>query len=82
MTAQRKRSLDINKLSVEEADRLSAQIGDKVTKITDEACAKANELLNIYGMKAIMQIVFEPINKEEPKAPKKTRGRPKKADNL
>ena len=83
---ERKRSFDINKLSQEQAQEISAQIGEKVRLICDEACEKANKILNIYGMKAIMQIAIMPEGEEvdkstEPKTQKK-RGRPKKAPNL
>lgn len=85
-TQERKRSLDINKLSPKDAEAVSDQIGAEVRKYCDEAVAKANELLNIYGMKAQMQFVVKGINEsfeeEAPKAPKKGRGRPKKAANL
>lgn len=77
--AERKRSIDISKLSVEQADLLSQQLGQMTRVICDEAVEKANKFLNIYGMKAQMQIVIMGINedlKEKP-APKK-RGRPKK----
>lgn len=82
-TTQRKRSIDINKLAAEDAVRISDQIGSEVRKICDDACVQANTLLNIYGMKAQMQIVITGINEKlEPEAPKKKRGRPKKAANL
>lgn len=82
----RKRSLDINKLAREDAERISDQIGAEVRKIEDEAIEKANELLNIYGMKAMMQIVIQAkdVIQVQPaqEAPKKKKGRPKKAANL
>jgi len=79
----RKRSFDINKLNTEEAEQLSTDLGAKVREICDEACEKANKILNIYGMKAQMQIVINEINEEKPEmvpqnTPKK-RGRPRKA---
>jgi hypothetical protein len=80
---ERKRSLDINKLGSEDADRISGEIGTKVRGICDDAVAKANELLNIYGMKAMMQIAIVGINENKAQeAPKKKKGRPKKAANL
>lgn len=82
----RKRSFDINKLSPEQADQLSADIGAKVRQICDEACEKANKILNVYQMKAQMQIAIKGINEElvktPPEQPKKRRGRPRKAANL
>lgn len=81
--ADRKRSFDTNKLNKDEAEQLSTDIGVKVRQICDEACEKANKILNIYGMKAQMQIAINEINEEKPEmappaAPKK-RGRPRKA---
>lgn len=82
----RKRSFDINKLSPEAADQLSNDIGAKVRQFCDEACEKANKILNVYGMKAQMQIVIkgieEDMSKEPKQEPKKKPGRPKKAANL
>lgn len=79
--ADRKRSFDINKLSAEAADQLSQSLGAKVREICDKACEEANKILNVYSMKAQMQIVIQGIN-EAPKAPqqqeKKKRGRPRK----
>lgn len=78
----RKRSFDINKLTPESADQLSQDIGSKVRAICDKACEDANKILNVYGMKALMQIVIQGINEENPKfvkeQPKKKRGRPRK----
>lgn len=80
---ERERKVDLNSMSTDQVDEISAQLGDKVREICDEAVAKANRLLNIYGMSAKMQIVLDhPDLKKESKvqeAPKKKRGRPKKA---
>jgi hypothetical protein len=82
-TEKRKRSLDINKLSPQDAERISDAIGLEVRKICDDAVAKANELLNIYGMKALMQIAVVGIDENsEQEAPKRKRQRSKKAANL
>lgn len=77
----RKRSIDINKLAPSDADRISAAIGDEVRKICDEAVNKANDLLNIYGMKAQMEIVISGLN-EKPIEKKPVKSRAKKAANL
>lgn len=78
----RKRSFNINSLQAEEAERLSAEIGARVRAICEQACDEANKILNIYSMKAQMQIVIEPAEQETPKVseekPKKKRGRPRK----
>lgn len=47
---RRKRKVDVDKLSVEQAEKLSKQIGQEVAKIMDEANSKCNKLLNIYGL--------------------------------
>lgn len=46
----RQRKIDINSLSPDQADALSAQIGKEIAKIMDEANNKCNALLNIYGL--------------------------------
>lgn len=46
----RERKIDINAMSLAQAEALSAQIGKEIAKIMDEANLKCNELLNIYGM--------------------------------
>lgn len=46
----RERKVDISKMSIEQAEALSAQIGKEIAKIMDEANTKCNALLNIYGM--------------------------------
>lgn len=86
---ERKRSFDISKLTPEDADALSTQIGQRVTEICDKAVAEANRLLNIYGMEAKMQIAIgesgsfaeKPIKKQRvksKKAPKSSKERHKK----
>ena len=78
----RKRSVDLNKLSVEQAEEISNQLGEKIKQICDKACEEANRLLTIYSMTAKMQIVVQPveiIQEEKPvEVTKKKRGRPKK----
>lgn len=64
MSNKRKRSIDINKLSLEQADLLSQQIGEKVRKICDKSAEEINEILAIYGMKAKVAIAFESLNQE------------------
>lgn len=46
----RARRIDVNKMTIEAADRLSLEMGKELAKIMDEANGKANELLNIYGL--------------------------------
>lgn len=79
---ERERKVDISKMSQEQVESISQQVGDKVRQICDEACEKANKILNIYGMNAKMQIVIDHpgLTEEKPaqEAPKRKRGRPKK----
>lgn len=66
MSAERKRSIDVNNLTIEQVDNLSSQIGEKVKQITDEAANKINSLLSIYGMSAKIAIAFDTLgNKSE-----------------
>lgn len=60
----RKRSIDINKLTIEQAEEISQQVGEKVRFICDDAVEKMNRILNIYGMKAKIAIAFEPLVSE------------------
>ncbi len=46
----RKRSVDLKKLSAEQADSLGKQVGDEIAKIMDEANNQCNKMLNIYGL--------------------------------
>jgi len=55
----RVRKVDIDKLSDEELKALEERIGKKITNITDDAVKRANQILNIYGLRAKMQIVIE-----------------------
>ncbi len=80
----RARKVDVSKMSPEEVDNLSIQIGSKVRDICDEAANKANAILEIYGMKAKIAISFNDIPKQMEnkfEAPKK-RGRKPKQNNL
>lgn len=64
----RERKVDVNKMSPEEVDVLSVQLGNKIRAICDEAVAKANEVLNIYGASAKMQIEINELPSEVAKA--------------
>jgi hypothetical protein len=46
----RERKVDVNSLSITQADALSVQIGKEIAKIMDEANLKCNELLKIYSL--------------------------------
>jgi hypothetical protein len=53
---ERKRQIDPEKLSDEQIQQLSDQIGGKLREICDKACEEANRILSVYNMKARMQI--------------------------
>ena len=65
---RRKRKVDVSKLTVEQADALSEQIGQEVAKIMDEANKTCNKLLNIYGLQTAIGYEIVPM---EPKKKKK-----------
>ncbi len=64
----RERKVDVNKMTPDQVDVLSAQIGEKVRNICDDAANRVNAILNIYGMSAKIAIKFN----ELPKAMKKS----------
>lgn len=80
----RERRVDITKLDNEQLDVLSAQIGDKVRAICDEAAGKVNAILKIYGASAKIAIAFDglPDNKENKKKTIAKRTRKTKQANL
>ena len=84
----RERKVDVSKMSAEEVDVLGIQIGNRIKTICDEAVAKANLLLNIYGASAKMMIEISELPQELAENMtaklnvKKKRGRPSKKTNL
>lgn len=79
--SERVRKVDVSKMSAEQVDQLSVQIGSKVRDLCDEAAAKINAVLAVYGMKAKIAIAFNELPKEFVKnfeAPKKPGRKPKK----
>ncbi len=60
----RKRSININNLTVEQAEEISQQIGAKAQAILVEAQEKINSFLNIYGMKAEIAFSLKPLASE------------------
>lgn len=83
MTHDRERKVDIDKLTPEQADEISAQLGSKVREINDKAIGEVNQLLNIYGMEAKMSIVIGKLGEFDiKKEPKKRKTRKKKKANL
>lgn len=78
---ERERKVDLSKMTIEEADNISIQIGERVRQICDEAAEKTNSILKIYGMSCKIAIAFDTLeNKTESQAetPKKRGRKPKK----
>jgi len=75
----RERKVDIAKLDNEQLDILSAQIGEKVRAICDEAAGKVNAILKIYGASAKIAIAFDGLPETKEKKPKSSTKRPRKA---
>jgi hypothetical protein len=59
--SKRERKVDVNNMSADEVDVLSVQIGDRIKAICDEAAAKANAILNIYGANCKIAIAFDQL---------------------
>ena len=59
------RKANIENMSDEELKKLEEEIGKRVSAIWQEAAEKANELLNIYGMRVIVNYKLEPMILEE-----------------
>ncbi len=66
---ERERKVDVSKMNIQAVDDLSMQIGNKIREITDEAAAKVNAILGIYGMSAKIAIAFDTLPKTEEKTP-------------
>ena len=60
---ERKRKVDVEKLSPEEQERIGELLGKKLNEIVDEAVTKANTMLEIYNCKVIMQLELKPLPK-------------------
>ena len=73
MSHDRVRRVDVSNFSIEEADLLSKQIGEKIRQITESAVANANRLLHIYGLEAQMQIVIGEMGKLTKEKPVKSK---------
>lgn len=46
----RKREVNVEKMDAEQVTNLSQQIGEKISKILNQAVADANQFLSIYGL--------------------------------
>lgn len=78
MSHDRERKVNIEQLTLEQADQLSAQLGEKVKEINDRAIAEVNKLLNIYGMEAKMAVAIGKIGEFNAKPERKKRKTRKK----
>jgi len=61
---ERVRKVNVEALSVERAEELSQQIGEKVVKIQTEAIEKINKILSIYGMKAELAVTISKLEEK------------------
>jgi hypothetical protein len=63
----RERKVDLSKMSKEQVDNISAQLGERIRQICDKAVEEANRLCAVYGLRTKMQIVIDsPALKKEP----------------
>lgn len=62
---ERKRKVDIEKLTPESVDEISQQLGQKLKEIVEKAAKEANDLLGIYGL-ATKIVFLEPFDKNNP----------------
>jgi len=60
----RKRQVDLNKLSDETLDSVAEQIGKKVNEILNKAYKECDEILKIYGLKLNIGYEIVEISKE------------------
>ncbi len=76
----RARKIDVNAMTLEQADRLSVEIGKELAKIMDEANLKCNEMLNIYGLQTKIHYKIVQIGEKtekKAKSPKRMKKEPK-----
>jgi len=60
---RRKRTIDVEKMSPEQAQRTADQLSGEINKIMKNAYDESNKLLNIFGMK--LEYGFEIMAKDE-----------------
>ena len=56
---ERQRSVDVDTLTDEQLQALTAALSEKIKIIVDKACADANRYLEVYNMHAKMQVVIQ-----------------------
>lgn len=54
---ERKRNVDVEKLSGEQVDRISEKLSEKLSEIINKAVNEANEILSIYDLETQMQFL-------------------------
>ena len=62
---ERVRKVDVSKLSLEQADLLSQQIGEKIGQIQKDALEKMLRILNIYGMTCELSVTIKKLEEKE-----------------
>jgi len=63
---ERKRSVNVSKMSPEQIDKAVGILNKKIIEITERATKEVNELLNIYGLETKLQFLEPyPIKKDE-----------------
>lgn len=55
---ERRRQVNVDALSPEDAERIGFELGKKAGEIGDKAAVEINKLTNIYGIKAKVAIQF------------------------
>lgn len=73
----RERKVDVNKMTDEQADELSAQLGREIGRIMDEANLQCNKILNIYGLCTQITYQLRQMGETVEEKPK-TESKPKK----
>lgn len=63
MTEESKKTIDVNKLTAQQADAISEQLGKEIAKIMDEANEKCDKLLGVYGLQT--RIGYDIIKKTD-----------------
>jgi DNA invertase Pin-like site-specific DNA recombinase len=53
----RPRSIDLNKITPEQEERITKALSDKLSKILESAAKEANAILNTYGIE--VQIAYK-----------------------
>jgi len=50
------------KMTLEQAEKIGEELGEKLRAISDKACEDANELCKKHGLRVVMQFCLEPKN--------------------